>query len=91
MRKNPNPSHRRRPHSLIRGLHTTAAHSTARSAQEVVTMPTDSQILNWLESQGVDFIGFINGSGLDVVNSPLGFRATVAEQMEEERNAQKVR
>ena len=54
-------------------------------------MPTDSQILNWLESQGVDFIGFINGSVLDVVNSPLGFRATVAEQMEEERNAQKVR
>lgn len=49
--------------------------------------PTDTEIMDWLESRGVDFIGFVDGTGLDIANSHLGLRAELTEQIKEEPHA----
>ena len=54
-------------------------------------MPTDAEILNWLEAREVDFIGFTDGCGLDIANSPLGLRAELTAQMKEEAHAEQTR
>lgn len=54
-------------------------------------MPSDADRLDWLESRGLDAICFTDGSALDIVNSPMGLRAEIDAQIEqEERNAQQV-
>ena len=50
----------------------------------------DSELLGWLEAQGVDFIGFTNGSGLDIANSPLGLRAALIEARQDARTTEPI-
>ena len=49
-------------------------------------MPTDAEILDWLESMVTLYICLQNGNAIDLENSPLNLRATVAEFMREQRS-----
>ena len=53
-------------------------------------MPSDAEILSWLESRGVDVICFTDGSAIDIANSPFGLRAEIADQIKETQHAQQV-
>ena len=54
-------------------------------------MPSDSEIIDWLESLAPLYICLPSGNAIDVKSSPLNFRATLAEYMDKEvRNAQQV-
>ena len=55
-----------------------------------MSTPTDTQLLDWLERRGVDFIGFTDNTGLDIVNSDFGLRAELIQQMQEQQHAGQV-
>ena len=51
-------------------------------------MPTDTERLDWLEARSIDVIGFTDGAGLDIANSPMGLRAELDGQMEKVQQEQ---
>lgn len=51
-------------------------------------MPSDAEILDWLESMGATYICLQNGNAIDIESSTLNLRATLADHMKEMQHAQ---